>query len=98
MATHSTSSFRLLVGGCATLLLLVWVAFVPDTLPGVIVSPRHSPSATRILVSAFLCVLAIVSLVVALFRGSTAQRVASALALLFPTLVFLWIILGGFRR
>jgi hypothetical protein len=98
MGTRSTSSFRLLIGGCATLFLLVWIAFVPDTLPGIVVSPRHSPSAMRIMVSTFLCVLAIVPLVVALFHGSAAQRVASGLALLFPTLVFLWIILGGFRR
>jgi hypothetical protein len=97
MATLSTSSLRLLVAGCATLLLLGWLAFVPDALPGLIVSPFHSPSAARILVSAFLCVLAIVPLVVPLFRGSATQRVVSALALIFPTLVFLWIIIGGLR-
>ncbi|MHC1767405.1 MAG: hypothetical protein AB9869_24525 [Verrucomicrobiia bacterium] len=89
---------RLLIGGCATLLLLGWVAFIPGALPGVIISPTYAPNATPILVSAFLCVLAIVPLVVALFRGSGAERVASALALVFPTLVFLWIIIGGLGR
>ena len=79
------------------LLLLIWIAFVPDTLPGIIVNPRHSLSAMRLLVSAFLCVLAIVPLVVVLFGGSPAQRVVSALALIFPALVFLWIIMGGLR-
>ncbi|MSU33354.1 MAG: hypothetical protein EXS25_12045 [Pedosphaera sp.] len=53
MATHSTSSFRLLIGGCATLLLLFWIGFVPDTLPGIIVSPRsfaecHAHSRVRV--------------------------------------------------
>ncbi len=98
MAQDPVSSFRLLIGGCATLLLLSWIAFVPDALPGVIISPNYSPSATRILVSATLAVLAIVPFVAALFRGSLTERVSSAIALIVPSLVILWIILGTVGR
>src|SRR5262245_49739549 len=98
MATNGNSTFRLLIAGCATLLLLFWISFIPDALPGVIVSPRHPPNVTRILVSAFLCLLAMVPLAVVLFRGSTIERLVSGLVLVFPALVLLWIVMGSLAR
>lgn len=98
MATSSPSSARLLIGGGATFLLVTWVASVPGTLPRFIADPRHAPDAGRMSVSALLCVFAIVPLAVAVVRGPGGLRIVSALALIFPTLVLLWILLGNSAR
>ena len=71
------------------MLLLCWIAFIPDALPGSIMNSFHWPNLTHLYVTASLSILAIVPLVVSLFRGSATQRVTSAIALIFPTLVFL---------
>lgn len=98
MSANSTMTVRLLIAGCASWLLLCWIEFVPGAMPGIIPNPSHSPNTTRILVSASLSVLAIVPLVIVLFRGSAMQRMVSALALICPTLVCLWIIREGLGR
>jgi len=95
-ATHIAAEravrWQLSAGVTAAVLLLLWVAFVPGAVPGLI-NPSRVPPVGIVLGTVIISALAFVLLAGVLVRGSKILRAISALTVMAPILVIGWMIL-----